>query len=71
MTAPARGLEALFALPESAQVPAGWVRGLIEDSARARIVAAADREDTIAMYCELATRHLTTTPEEIPTGAGR
>lgn len=62
MSAPAgtpNGLDALYALPDGAMVPAGWVRGLVEDTARQRTTEAVVREETVAMYCEMATRHLT------------
>lgn len=52
------GIDALFALPEGAMVPVGWVRGLIEEAARRRTTEAAIREETIQMWCEIVTRNL-------------
>ncbi|GMV08003.1 MAG: hypothetical protein AMXMBFR53_42780 [Gemmatimonadota bacterium] len=63
MSAPTGGMETLFALPEGAMVPAGWVRGLIEEAARRRTSEAANREETIQMWVEIATRNLTGAPE--------
>ena len=52
------GLDALSGLPAEAMVPAGWVRGLIEEAARQRTTAAAIREETLQMWEEIATRNL-------------
>ncbi len=55
---------AIAHLPDEAQVPVKFVRELLEEQRRERIEERVIREETIAMYVELTTRHLCVTPSE-------